>query len=204
MMTPQIRAGQESTENSSCAFLPAVEITLRNGGVARVDAADLQSVSLLKWNRAVIGNHSYARVDIGGRSILMHRHLMGLEPGDTRVVDHIDGDGLNNQRANLRVCTTAENVRNRKRHSSNSGYKGVHKVRSGYVAKCGEHDRYIGHFRSKHAAAMAYNKAAIERFGRFASLNVVDVDAYRAELRQEIASSARHIEYLEQLLKEID
>ncbi len=82
-------------------------------GVALVDAADAETISAYCW---WMNSQGYAmrNVYVGGKglSVLMHREILGLEPGDGVQVDHISGDKLDNRRANLRVCTNAQNQQN--------------------------------------------------------------------------------------------
>ena len=105
-----------------------IEIKLTRGKVAIVDAADLPVVAGYRW-RAVKGAATwYAMTDakVGRKmtTVLMHRLLVNPLPGfDT---DHVDGNGLLNTRANVRMCTHAENARNQRIRSDNSsGFKGV-------------------------------------------------------------------------------
>jgi hypothetical protein len=83
-------------------------------GVALVDAADAEAVGAYRW---CMDGNGYAMRTIraeGKRlTVLMHRFLLGLAHGDPRQGDHVNGDTLDNRRANLRVCTSAENHQNR-------------------------------------------------------------------------------------------
>ena len=90
--------------------------------------------------------------------------------------DHINGNGLDNRKSNLRVCYNYQNARNQKlRPNSNSGFKGVSliKDRNKWVAqiKVNGKVKYLGAYTLKEEAARAYNKAAKELFGEFAWLN---------------------------------
>jgi hypothetical protein len=80
---------------------------------ALVDETDVEAVSGYYWS---IDNNGYAyrktRVDGKTRLVYMHRDLLGLVPGDGLQADHINGDKLDNRRANLRVCTNAQNGQN--------------------------------------------------------------------------------------------
>jgi hypothetical protein len=101
-----------------------------------------------------------------------------LSAPDGKLVDHIDGNPLNNQNENLRLCTNAENCRNTKIYKNNtSGYKGVQSIgKQGKwfaIINCNRKQKYIGTFETKEEAAMAYNEYAKKLHGEFARLNVI-------------------------------
>jgi len=145
-------------------------LRLRNG-VAVVGVSDLPLLEDFEW---YVGNRNYlVRTDATG-ALFAHRIIMS--PRDKEIVDHIDGNGLNNKRSNLRICTHAENMRNRKIASHNkSGYKGVYKdnKKNRWRAEiCFNKKRYrLGSFGSAISAALAYDKAAISLHGEFARTN---------------------------------
>jgi hypothetical protein len=102
----------------------------------------------------------------------MHRAILEGAP----QVDHIDGDGLNNQRSNLRPATQAQNMANSRKYSTNtSGFKGVgwHKAAKKWRADItfDYKTRYLGLFPTAEDAARAYDSAAKSLFGVFACLN---------------------------------
>lgn len=145
-------------------------------GVTAVDDADFFLLNLWRWN---INSTGYVRrlEDVAGkqRTILMHRFIMGAEPGE--IVDHRDGDPANNRRANLRKTDSQGNNRNSApRRHSRSGYKGVeYRDRWGprwyaYIVLDGR-KKYLGSFTDPAEAARAYDAAAVEHFGEFARLN---------------------------------
>jgi len=169
------------------------QIPLTQGKFALVDDEDFEYLSQWKWNVSLSkkGNTGYAvRSQRYGRikiSICMHRLIMGLENGDKRQVDHIDHDGLNNQKQNLRACTAQENQRNTtSRKNSSSKYLGVrlqkrklkktNSERESIQARIRIHGKliHLGCFNTEEAAALAYNEKALELFGEFANLNVVE------------------------------
>ena len=103
----------------------------------------------------------------------MHRLLAGCTSGDGNVVDHKDGNTLNNKKDNLRICTSRENSRNAKTPKTNtSGRKGVSFRNNKYVAniKIDGKTRYIGAYDYIEDAYAAYCAMAIEYFGDFARL----------------------------------
>lgn len=106
--------------------------------------------------------------------VLMHRLIL-LAP-DTTLVDHINGDPLDNRRENLRYATQSQQNANRHRTFGASRFKGVYRRRDGlkWCAQCrvpGGKQRYLGSFDSEEDAARAYNAAATELFGEYARLN---------------------------------
>ena len=155
-------------------------IELSAGLVAKIDAADAHIVDNMTWTALKRGRRTYAGhlICSENRWILMHRILVGLGPDDRKIdVDHIDCDGLNNTRENLRTCTRSQNLMNmRKRESKCSTiYKGVcfDKARGkflAYVNKDGKR-KNIGRFDTEELACDARDKWAKEMHGEFANLN---------------------------------
>lgn len=158
-----------------------VEIPLSGGGVTIVDRDDYDLVKSFRWWNWKTGNSSYARtkrmVDSASYCLLLHRIIMN--PAPDMQVDHINGNGLDNRKCNLRICTQKENIRNsrKKSNSLSSKYKGVcWKTREGKwwssIIVDG-HRKHLGYFTAEIDAAIAYNKAASIYFGEFARLNEV-------------------------------
>lgn len=166
-------------------------IPITKGKFALVDEKHFDYINTFKWaaEKQLTGNY-YAvyrtRLKNGtsGKRIYMHRLIMKACKG--QIVDHKDGDGLNNQSSNLRFCTRLENSRNRKsKKNSSSKYLGVsrhkHKLSngsfrfspSGYIAqiKIGNDKIKIGKFINEIDAAKAYDEMAKIHFGEFANLN---------------------------------
>lgn len=155
------------------------EISLSQGKFALVDDADYEKISRFKWYTKRGQNTFYACRDYwDGRrhKVRMHRSILGLKKGDGKEVDHIDGNGLNNQKANLRPCTHSQNLQNRQKKSGcSSKYKGVYWNKRDKRWQAYIQGQYLGQFKVEVQAAVAYNLAAMQHFGDFARLNVVEV-----------------------------
>lgn len=146
-----------------------------------VDDADFEYLSQFKWRRSFTRSRQnpkiYAIRHIRGddnAGLLMHREL--LQPQRGRIIDHINGNGLDNQRANLRICSIAENSRNRGVPlKGSSPFKGVclEKASGRYVAKITVNYKAIalGHYHDPVDAAHAYDAAARKYHGEFAYFN---------------------------------
>ncbi len=152
------------------------QIELTQGFTTLVDDEDYERVSNHSWCILKL-KCCYAQTRINKKTITLHRFLLNLTDSKIKV-DHIDGDGLNNQKSNLRIATTQQNNFNRKGESSNiSGYKGVvfRSKQKRWLAQIRVNKQYfyLGTYDSKEDAAKAYNKAAIKYHGEFARLNEI-------------------------------
>jgi len=153
-------------------------IQLTRGQFAKVDAEDFTWLSQLKWcaSYSTSGFYALSGVNVYGKktTVTMHRLIMNIPRKNGLSVDHINHDGLDNRKCNLRVVTHAENMRNtRLRTDSSTGYKGVQKSRDKFMAMltCHGKTHYIGSFDTPLEAALARDKVAIEVHGEFALLN---------------------------------
>jgi hypothetical protein len=156
------------------------QVELTRGKVALVDDEDYEWLSQWKWRAyTTLKNKSFyavrtVRVNDHRTTVRMHRVIM--DAPDNLEVDHIDGDGLNNQRSNLRLATRSQNQANCPLSSRNSsGYKGVYRYRPNgrWTARLRKGDRllHLGCFDDREEAARAYDVAALEYWGEFARLN---------------------------------
>lgn len=144
-------------------------IKLTQGYSAKVDDKDFDLVSQYHWYY----NNGYAKTYHKGKRFSMHRLIMNFPKGK---MDHRNRDRLDNQRANIRICTTQQNNRNiSMRKDNTSGYKGV------FLDKSTGHWRPVvyvdgkpktsGQFLKKHHAALAYDMWATFFHGEYASTN---------------------------------
>jgi len=149
-------------------------VTLTRGYEAIIDASDVPLVEGWNWYADVFGNTVYgknrSRNGIKNITILIHRVIMG-DP-DGFQIDHIDGDGLNNRRSNLRFATHAENLRNRKMAKNNtSGFKGVYwdLARKKWRARITFDGKiyYLGRYQEIDTAHSAYVAASEKLHGKF-------------------------------------
>jgi hypothetical protein len=151
------------------------EIKLTQGKVTLVDDEDYEYLNQWKWfayngkRTSYAGRHSKI-INKKRRIIHLHREIM--HPSNILYIDHIDRNGLNNQKTNLRICTRKQNTRNQKR-SSSSGYNGVYNLHGRIVAQIRVDGKgiHLGTFKTMIDAAKSRDIAAKKYFGEFANLN---------------------------------
>lgn len=151
------------------------EILLTQGKVAIVDDEDYDRLMGHSWHYRHSHRQGYGYA-VSKERVPMQVMIMSPFPG--LIVDHIDGNTLDNRKRNLRVCTKGENRLNSRIQTNNtSGYKGVYWMKSHgcWHARITVHKKrfFLGAFQEKEHAARAYNEAAKIHFGEFARLNDV-------------------------------
>ena len=152
-------------------------IPLTQGQFAIVDDEDFERLSQLKWYAAKKRQTFYAQREHSNTCLKMHRFILGV--CDRAVlVDHKNGNGLDNRRENLRLCSNAENTRNRLgTPNTSSKYKGVSWCNNTMKWKAQIRKNgvlfYLGVFQKEADAAFAYNKKSSEIFGEFSKLNEI-------------------------------
>lgn len=162
-------------------------IELTKGQVALVDDEDFDFLNQWKWIASKDCNTYYAQ-RCGSRklnngkqkTIKMHRLILGLTDGKIKI-DHIDRNGLNNQRSNLRKANDAQSAQNRGAYNGAfSKYKGVMYDNGKFgikrwIAKFTKNNKcvYVGRFHTEIEAAIAYNKKVLEMNGQFAFINEI-------------------------------
>lgn len=144
------------------------QIKLNNKVFCIVDDGDYKWLSKYHWSFS----GRCAQVSLNKKHIKMHRMIMNTPKG--LETDHINGDPLDNRRSNLRICTHAENIRNRKKNK-NSLFKGVYfdAHNKKWIVQIGHgltHE-HLGRFDDPVVAAKAYDKRAKEKYGEFSRLN---------------------------------
>lgn len=155
-------------------------IALQDGTEAVIDATDVPLVSGWNWSAVRCGErlvYVHRGSSIGGgksRPVKLHRLIMNA--GRQDLVDHKDGDGLNNRRCNLRLTGYAGNARNRRKMGgTTSRFKGVsfRADRGTWLAQInvGGQVTKLGTFNDEAEAAAAYDRAAVAHFGEFARTN---------------------------------
>lgn len=140
-------------------------ITLSNGDVATVDDDDYDVLSKYRWHIRYSANTKYAMRNTIGKMVAMHREIMGCPVG--MEIDHINWDGLDNRKQNLRVVTKRQNAQHRK-NKIHSVYPGVSRKRGNrWVAlvRIGTKTRYITTSKNEVDAAVAYRVACKYLFG---------------------------------------
>lgn len=153
-------------------------IELTKGYIALVSDEDFEEISKHKW--CVDSTQGYAvrarkKHEKPGGVIRMHRQIMNAPAGTD--IDHINGNGLDNRRENLRICNRSENLRNSiKRKETSSKYKGVswNPNSNGWIVRIKYEgiELRVGHiFLDEITAANAYDKLAKKLFGTFARIN---------------------------------
>jgi len=150
------------------------EIELTRGKVALVDDENFEYLNQWKWMARESGNNYYAvrgvRKNRKLQNIAMHRIIMNTS--NELQVDHIDHNGLNNQKSNLRNCTEIQNLRNRIPYGR-SKYLGVSMEKLHFRARISINNKrvHLGSFQNEIDAAIAYDTKAKELYKEYANLN---------------------------------
>lgn len=151
-------------------------IPLTKGESTKIDTEDLNRITRYKW----YFDRGYARrrFECNGVQRCMHMHREILQAPDGFEVDHINGDTLDNRKANLRLVTRRENQFNSSSHmGSTSKFKGVfwykHLQRWRVRLCIDRKSKHIGYFDDEVEAAKAYNVAALNIYGEYAKLNLI-------------------------------
>ncbi len=153
-----------------------MNIQLRHGLVTIVDDIDFECLSNFKWTVYKANGGFYrvsTRLRINGKSKSLELPGAIMFPPNNMVVDHKNGNPLDNRRVNLRVCTHSENIRNQKVHKDHSiGIKGIYYNGKKWAVRgitIQGKSKYLGVFDCPLLAKLAYNKELIRLHGEFAN-----------------------------------
>jgi len=154
------------------------KIQLTKGCIALVDDDDYEYLNQFKWRLADTNQwtkYAQTAIKINGKykTFLMHRMIMN--PLKNLQVDHINHNGLDNTKNNLRICTRSENCRHFRRmiKFNDFGFKGIKFKDNGWEAeiRINGKQKYLGRSKNPIEAAKIYNIAALKYFGDYAVLN---------------------------------
>ena len=151
------------------------KIELTQGQFAIVDAEDYEKLNKYKWFAKRCERRFYAERSYKNKNLKMHHEIMGTVEG--KYIDHINHNGLDNRKVNLRFVTPEQNSWNKRKQSGSysSKYKGVHWVKSEKTWRaritCKKKVIYLGRFSDEIEAAKAYDRKAKELFGEYTCLN---------------------------------
>ncbi len=185
----EIKQEQEPQPPATPAPNLGVAIPLTKGKTAIVDPEDAIKVIAYKWHAKQGSGHGNTQVWYARRNIyipgqprraeFMHTLITGWRIKENGLrADHINGNGLDNRRQNLRPATNRQNCRNMVKYEGTSKFKGVHwnKRREKWCSQImlGDLRKFNGYYDIESAAAEAYNQAAILYFGEYARINDLD------------------------------
>lgn len=157
------------------------KIKLTQGKFALVDDEDYEWLSNYKWhyNNGYASRRLLVKENRGFGSVFMHQEILETK-GNEKRADHINRNGLDNRRSNLRLATASQNAMNKVMSNGSSKYKGVRKRTSGKRRKIWRATVWkdnqpinLGTYLTEEEAARAYNKKALEIHGQFAIMNDV-------------------------------
>lgn len=153
------------------------QITITGGFVVLYDDEDEPIIRRSNWTPKRVKKANQVYVCRGAPpQRFLHRIIMGCQDDPTVIVDHINHNGLDNRKANLRVCTKKQNLANRtSSKNSTSKYLGVSMHRKRWKAQISVNGRtrWLGTFKTQEEAALCYNDAARLIHGEFANPNII-------------------------------
>lgn len=154
---------------------------VKNGKVILFDSSDWPLIEKYRWRINPKSNYvmSFDYISTGiSKTLYMHRIVMNVIDTDN-IIDHINGNKLDNRRLNLRLATSTQNSQNARSKRGKSKYKGIifmpYRGKETIVARIVVNKKqiYLGTHKTEESAALAYNVAAVKYFGEFANLNKV-------------------------------
>lgn len=156
-----------AARNEFCIEGDVVWIKLTQGQETCVDLEDWEKVKGFKWCAVKSSRGTfYADTHVSLHALVLNK----VGQGRGVIGDHKEGNTLDNRKFMLRLTTNSRNCAAGKRRKNNtSGYRGVWSSREKWASKCGGAN--LGRFDNPVEAAMAYDRAALEKYGEFARLN---------------------------------
>lgn len=151
------------SQQSFIVLINHVQIPLTQGLFALVSEEDAESIACHKWHAVKARATHYAARWAGGKTIYMHRHVIGLVDAPRSVfVDHINHNGLDNRRENLRQSSARANAKNRRCAPDYEGMRGIRQAGDAWEAQINVEGRlvYLGCFPSKREAGIAFSAAS--------------------------------------------
>lgn len=162
--------------------LPGVgRVPVRAGEVVLYTQMDAEDVERLEGRSLSLGSHGYVQLWHGKRVMLVHRWILGLQRGDRRIGDHVNGDPLDNRRANLRAVSPSGSSQNVGGYGR-SGYRGVYPAPYGrwqVKVKVAGVSHYLGAFATREEAALAADAGRRERMADYAGIRSAPVGKAR-------------------------
>lgn len=155
-------------------FRKIMKVSLFNTNkFALVSEVDYNKISHIRWCLVMIEGHEYAAANIGGKTVFMHRLIMGVNSSHV-YIDHKNGNGLNNRRCNLRKCSNRHNQHNvRKKKTSKQKYKDIRQLSNGVWEvrmRLPDGRRFSKRMHNEASAVKLYNSLAVKYHGQFAFL----------------------------------
>ena len=145
----------------------------------KIDEEDLVLIKPYKWFKQRNkngGRYALAHVYRNGKRTSLYMHKLIMDSPKGMEIDHVNGDGWDNRKCNLRVCTRQQNTFNQHRVSPTTGYRGVYLKRNkNYYAGLEFNGKgvHLGIYKTAKEAAKAYNEGAKKYYGEFAYLNQI-------------------------------
>lgn len=160
-----------------------MKIPLSQGKFAEVNTGDFEKLNKFRWTLKTSKRTSvlYAKrfAIVNGKQTTIQMHTQIMNPPKGMQVDHIDRDGLNNRRSNLRITTRAQNQQNQRKHSKGSSkYRGVTFTAYGWVARISVNNKQVslGIWSNEIKAALAYDMACRKYHGKHGRPNFKPVE----------------------------
>src|SRR3990167_1985734 len=157
------------------------QLPISKGKITIISDEDYTQLAQHKWRVYINSGKLYAARWEKGKTMKTRKHIkmhqVIMNPLKGLIVDHIDGDGLNNRRDNLRIVSNRQNTINRRKSvGTSSQFKGVYKAKNtikwrSYI-KTNNRQIYLGMFDTEHQAALVYDLWAKDMFGQYAKLNL--------------------------------